>query len=118
MAQSEIDKATQQLVDAIQDSEEYALYGQLKSAVMENDTNRALLKEYQKAQMELQMAAMAGKEADENTVQKFSGLSSLLYMNQEVSQYLLAQLRVQQMAGEVFQQIAKAVGLEMDLPGM
>ena len=118
MPRQEIERATEQLAQAIRESEEYVLYKGLKDAVMSNDTNRALLKEYQKAQTTLQMAAMAGKEADEDTVQRFSQLSSLLYMNNEVAQYLLAQLRVQKLAGDVFGSIAAAAGLEFELPGM
>lgn len=118
MLSPEMEQATQALARAIQESEEYTVYHTLKEAVMENDTNRALLKEYQKAQTELQMAAMAGKDADEDTVQRFSQLSGLLYMNNEVAQYLLAQMRVQQLAGEVFQRVAAAADLDIELPGM
>lgn len=118
MLTSALENATQKLAVAIQDSEEHQSYQALKEIVMSDETNRALLKEYQKAQHSLQMAAMAGKEADEETVQRFSQLSSLLYMNNDVAQYLLAQLRLQKLTGEVFQQLGKASGLDMDLPGM
>ncbi len=118
MLNEAVQEATRQLARAIQSSEEYAAYHALKEAVMQNDTNRALLKEYQKTQTELQMVAMAGKEASEEAVQRFSQLSSLLYMNSEVAQYLLSQIRVQQLAGEVFQQVAAAAELDMELPGM
>lgn len=118
MLQPMIEQATKELAQAIQQSEEYMTYHQLKEAVMENDVNRALLKEYQRTQAALQMAAMAGQEADEDTAQRFSQLSSLLYMNNEVAQYLLAQLRVQQLAGEVMQRVAQAAELDFELPGM
>ena len=113
-----LEQATEALAAVIQDTEEYQTYQALKQQVMSDETNKALLKEYQKAQTTLQMAAMTGKEADDETVQRFSKLSSLLYMNNEVAQYLLAQLRLQKLAGEVFQTLVKASGLEMDLPGM
>ena len=118
MAQETIDEATRRLTDAIQASDEYIVYQELKSAVMSNDTNRALLMEYQKTQTELQMAAISGKDANDETVQRFSRLSSLLYMNNEAAQYLLAQLRVQKRMGEVCQRIMDAAGLELNLPGM
>lgn len=118
MAEDMIEMATQRLAAAIRESEEYILYSSLREAVMSDDTNRALLKEYQKAQTALQMAAMAGKQADEDAVQRFSQLSSLLYLNNEVAQYLLAQLRMQKLAGDVFGRLAAAAGLEFDLPGM
>ena len=85
---------------------------------MSDATNRALLMEYKKAQSVLQVAAISGRNADEETVRRFSQLSDLLYMNHEVAQYLLAQLRMQKVAGEICQRIMDAAGLEVQLPGM
>ena len=85
---------------------------------MGEDTTRALLKEYRKEQTALQMLAMAGKEPDEDAVQRFSRLSSLLYMNPDAAQYLLAEIRLQKLTGEIFQALAKAAGMDIELPGM
>lgn len=115
---TDLEKATEALAAAIQDTEEFRAYRTLKELVMADDTKRVLLKEYQKAQMTLQMAAMAGREADEETVEQFSRLSDLLYMNSEVAQYLLAQLRMQKLIGEVFQVLGEASELELGPPGM
>ena len=111
-------EATEQLAAAIRKSEEYRQYKALKDAVMENETNRALLKEYQRTQTKLQMAAVSGAEASDDDVQRFQQLSSLLYMNNEVAQYLLAQLRVQQLTSSIFQSVAQAAELDFELPGM
>ena len=113
-----ISEATERLAAAIQQSDEYRQFAAVKAAVMENETNRTLLKEYQRTQTRLQMAAAAGVNADEADVERFNRMSSLLYMNAEVAQYLLAQMRLTQMAGEGFQRVAKAAGLELDLPGL
>ena len=113
-----IPEATEQLAAALRGSDECRQYLALKDAVMASESNRALLKEYQRTQTRLQMAAVSGQEADSDDVERFSKLSSLLYMNAEVAQYLIAQLRVQQMMGSVFQSIAGAAGLDIDLPGM
>ena len=118
MAQEAIEQATRRLLDAIRDSEEYIAYQALKEAVMSDSTSRVLLAEYQKVQTMLQMAAISGKDADEAAVQRFSQLSGLLFTNNEVAQYLLAQLRVQKLTGEICQQMMDAAGLELQLPGM
>ncbi|MDD3214765.1 MAG: YlbF family regulator [Eubacteriales bacterium] len=110
--------AMEQLAAAIRESEEYKQYKVLKEAVDENETNRALLKEYQRVQTRLQMAAAAGTDASSEDVEKFNKLSALLYMNSEVAQYLMAQMRLQQMTGEVFQSVARAAELDLELPGM
>lgn len=113
-----VGEATDRLAEAIRQSDEYRQYAALKAAVMENETNRTLLKEYQRTQTRLQMAAAAGVNAEEEDVQRFNRMSSLLYMNADVAQYLVAQMRLTQMAGEVFQRVAKAAELELELPGM
>jgi len=110
--------ATEQLAAAIRASDEYRQYKTLRDAVMENETNRTLLKEYQRTQTRLQMAAVAGSDAGADDVERFNRLSALLYMNADVAQYLMAQMRLQQLTGEVFQSVAHAAELEMDLPGM
>ena len=109
-------EATQQLAAALRDSEEDRQDKVLKDTIMENETNQALLKEFQRTQTRLQMAAVSGHDAEAEDVQKFQQLSSLLYMNAELAQYLMAQMRLQQMAGEVFQQIWNAA--ELEFPGM
>ncbi|HNX62206.1 MAG TPA: YlbF family regulator [Candidatus Limiplasma sp.] len=110
--------ATEQLAVSIRESDEYRQYKSLRDTVMDNETNRTLLKEYQRTQTKLQMAAMAGSDAGSEEVERFNKLSSLLYMNADVAQYLVAQMRLQQLTGEVFQAVAKAAELDMELPGM
>ena len=118
MASEIIAQALQRLTMAIRESEEYTTYASLKESVMGHEMNRALLQEYQRVQAQLQVEAMAGKEADGDEVQRFSQLSSLLYTNPEVAQYLLAQLRLQKLTGEIVQKMMEAAGLEINLPGM
>lgn len=113
-----VNEATERLAAAIRESDEYRQYSALREAVMENETNRALLKEYQRTQTKLQMAAVAGADASEEDVQRFQKMSSLLYMNPDVAQYLLAQLRMQQLVSGVFQSVAQAAQLDFELPGM
>lgn len=110
--------ATQQLADAIRQSEAYQQYKALKDSVMANETNRALLKEYQRTQTRLQMAAATGSEAAGDDVERFQKLSALLYMNGEMAQYLVAQMRLYKLAGEVFQQVSAAAEMDMEWPGM
>ncbi len=110
--------ATEQLTAALRESDEYQQYKNLREAVMANETNRTLLKEYQRTQTKLQMAAMAGSTASDDDVERFNKLSSLLYLNADMAQYLLAQMRLQQLTGEVFQAVAAATELDLELPGM
>lgn len=113
-----IQNVSQQLAGAIRQSEEYLTYKQLKDSVMADETSKTLLKEYQRLQTKLQMAAVMGADSTEDDVQRFQKLSGLLMMNAAISQYLLAQMRVQQMMSEIFQTITQAAEMEINLPGM
>ncbi|MBN1778208.1 MAG: YlbF family regulator [Clostridiales bacterium] len=118
MLNIEIQAASDRLAAAIRKSDEFAVYKQLKDAVMADDTNKALINEYQRLQTKLQMAAVTGADSTQDDIQRFQQLSGLLMMNAGISQYFVAQLRVQQMMSEIFQIITSAAELEIRLPGM
>lgn len=110
--------AAHNLARAIRDSEEYQLYQTLKKEVMADETTAALIKEYKKLQVSLQMAAMSGQEADATDMQRFSGISTLLFGNQDVSQYLLAEMRLQQAMADIFKIITDAADIDLGFPGV
>ena len=102
----------------IRQSEEYRTYHSLKDEVMADETIAALIKEYKKLQVTLQVAMMSGQQADAEDMQRFSGISSLLFGKPEVSQYLLAEMRLQQAMADIFKIITEAADLDLDIPGM
>jgi len=110
--------AAHRLAQEIRQSEEYRTYHSLKEEVMADETVAALIKEYKKLQITLQMAMMSGQQADSEDMQRFSGISSLLFGKPEVSQYLLAEMRLQQAMADIFKIITEAADLDMELPGM
>ncbi len=102
----------------IKTSEEYQTYHRLKDEVMADETVAALIKEYKKLQMTLQMAAISGQQTDSEDMQRFSGISSLLFAKPEVSQYLLAEIQMQQALADIFKIITEAADIDMGLPGL
>ncbi len=102
----------------IKASEEYQTYHRLKDEVMADETVAALIKEYKKLQMILQMAAISGQQTDSEDMQRFSGISSLLFAKPEVSQYLLAEIQMQQALADIFKIITEAADIDMGLPGL
>ena len=56
--------STYRLAQDIRDSEEYKTYHELKETVMSDETTAALIREYRKLQMSLQMAAVSGQNPD------------------------------------------------------
>ena len=99
--------STYRLAQDIRDSEEYKTYHELKEQVMAEETTAALVKEYRKLQMTIQMSAMSGKAADEEDMQRFSGISSLLFERQ-----------LQQALADIFKIVTEAADLDIAVPGV
>ena len=110
--------STYRLAQDIRDSEEYKTYHALKESVMADETTAALITEYRKLQMTIQMSAMSGTGASEEDTKRFSGISTLLFSKQEVSQFLLAEMRLQQALADIFRIVTEAADINMGLPGI
>lgn len=106
------------LANQIELSEECREYRRLKQIVDESDTTRALLKEYRRLQMMLQMSALNKSTLPTEDMNRFSQISSLLYAGTDTSAFLLAEMRLQQTMADIFGILTKAAGLSMDLPGI
>ena len=109
--------AAYRLAEEIRSSEEYRTYHAMKENVMGDDTQAALIREYRRMQMEIQMRTVAGQPADPEEMQRFSTLSGLLFSKPEVSAFLLAEMRLQQTLADIFKIVTDAAGLEIQLPG-
>lgn len=110
--------STHRLAQEIRDSEEYRTYHELKESVMSDETTAALIREYRKLQMKLQMAAAGGQTPDAEDMQRFSGISTLLFSKQEVSNYLLAEMRLQQALADIFRIVTEAADIDISIPGL
>ena len=109
--------STYKLAQDIRDSEEYRTDHELKDSVMKDETTAALIREYRKLQMKLQLAAAGGQTPDAEDMQRFSGISALLFSKQEVSNFLLAEMRMQQAITDIFKIVTEASDLDMNIPG-
>lgn len=106
------------LAQDIRQSEEYQTYHGLQDEVMADETTAALIKEYKKLQVKLQMGAVAGAEPDSEDMQRFQGITALLFGNPTVSRYMLAEMRLQQALADIFKIVTDAAGIDMGFPGM
>ena len=110
--------STYRLAQDIRDSEEYKTYHELKEAVMSDETTAALIREYRKLQMTIQVSAMSGQAAGEEDMQRFSGISTLLFSKPEVSRFLLAEMQLQQAMADIFKIVTEAADLDFAVPGI
>ena len=106
------------LAQDIRQSEEYQIYHRLREEVNGDETTKALLKEYKKLSASLQMTALAGQTAPAEDMQRFQGLSTVLFANPTVSQYLMAEMRMQQALADILKIITEAADLDIPMPGL
>ncbi|MBS7300647.1 MAG: YlbF family regulator [Eubacteriales bacterium] len=104
------------LARAIRESEDCRAYRQLRQKIESDETARALLREYKKLQMQLQLAAVAGAEVSNDDTQRFQQIGALLFAGENTSRFLLLEMRLQQTMADVFKTLSDAAGL--DMPGM
>ena len=105
------------LAGEIKNSDEAVRLRELCERAYADDTNRALLTEYKRLQLKLQMsmAGAAGQMPSEE-MQRFQQLASLLYMNSDVQAYLMAEMQMQKTLADVFKILTEAAGVKFDLP--
>lgn len=111
----ELQQAADALLDAFRRTEAFQTYDTLQKSVMADEVNRRLLARFSRAQSALQMAAMAGSEPREEDTREFEKLSALLYENEEIADYLLAQMKVQQMVAELLDGITCEAGICVEM---
>ena len=111
----EVVRAADELLNALRRTSAFQEYEQLKKSVMADEVNRRLLERFMRAQSALQMAAMAGSEPRQEDQAEFEKLSALLYQSPEVTDYLLAQMKVQQMVAQTLGRITDEAGISFDI---
>ena len=110
--------STYRLAQDIRDSDEYKTYHELKESVMSDETTAVLVREYRKLQMTIQMTAMSGGTANNEDMQRFSGISTLLFSKPEVSRFLLSEMQLQQALSDIFKIVTEAADLDITMPGI
>lgn len=107
------DKA-HELAAEIKRSDEYREYERLKGPVMADETNKKLIAEYKRLQLEAQAAYLSGSAPNNETMEKLKALGGLLGFNTDVAAYLAAEYKLQTMVGDVYKIIGDACGIGLD----
>lgn len=100
----------------IRDSAEYKIYAQYKEELEQEAGAMALIKEFQRLQMQAQLCAVSGQQMNSDDLQRLNQMAPLLYADPRTSGYLMAQMQLQKMMADVLQLITQAADLPMDLP--
>lgn len=110
----EIADAVKHLATLLNQSEEYAEYTKAKALAVENDTTRALLKQYASLRMKAQANMVLGN-VDDDIMASLNSLTQLLSGNKEASDFLVAEYRVTALLSYVYESIGNATDVNMGL---
>lgn len=108
--------SAKELAEELRQSDEYTEYQRLRELVDENQGLKALIHEYHKAQFELQMEQLSGREPEGDKLKRFSDIASLLNSSEEASGFLFAELRLRNLVGEIIKIITDASDMPLDIP--
>ncbi|MBQ7486904.1 MAG: YlbF family regulator [Clostridia bacterium] len=105
------------LAEEIRQSDECVKLRELKDKAYSDETNRVLLEEYKRLQLRLQMSMVSGAgQMPNEDMQRFQKLAALLYMNNDVQAYLMAEMQMQKTLADVFKIVTDAAGIHFELP--
>ena len=104
------------LAKDIRETEEYKEYAACKERIDGEEGMKALIKEFKRLQMSVQMGAALGHPASSEDQNRFQQISSLMFGDERTSSFIMAEMRMQRMMAEIFSILTDASGIEMEMP--
>lgn len=103
------------LADALKKSDAYLDYQKRKEVVYQDPTNKALLDEYKKLAMRVQVAMAAGGKADAEEMDRLQKIIGLLQYNPETAEFLVSEFRFQRMLTDIYKILGDVAGIDLDM---
>lgn len=104
--------AAHSLAKAIKESDELAKFKSLQAQMFAKEDIKSQFDTFQKLQMELQTAQMTGQSVDEAKMKEAQELFEVIQKDPVANQYFLAEMKLNQMMGDVTKIISDAMGIE------
>ena len=98
---------------ALHDSEAYKNLIEAREDAFASESTHALLDEYSRLRMRIQGGMLAGAK-DEELLKRFDGLNRLLQSDEAAFRYLMAELRMDQLLGDVYRILGESVDIQLD----
>jgi len=98
-----------ELAKALNSSEEYRGFIQVKEKVKEDPANTKMLADFQIKQFEIQQLQMMGQEISTDKQQELERMYSLLSLNPSIKEYLEAEFRFNSLVNDVQKILAEAI---------
>lgn len=105
-----------QLARELAQSEEYQQLIKARNKVMEVETARSMLEDFQKQQLEIQEAQLRGEEVPQEKVESIKKLYEIISAHPAIRDYRLAELRLVRVLGDIEKIIWDAVREALIVP--
>jgi len=104
-----------QLARVLKESEEFLERERLRQIAYEDDTNRALLDEFKKLQIQAQVRFASGERPAQDDMDRLQKISALLQYNSDTSAYILADFRYQKLLADIYKILGETAGIDLDM---
>jgi len=104
--------AAHSLAKAIKESDELTKFKELQAQMFAKEDIKSQFDNFQKLQMEIQTAQMMGQSVEEEKLKEAQSLFDLLQQDPITNQYFLAEMKLNQMMGDVTKIISDAMGIQ------
>tara|TARA_Y100001933_G_C18895531_1_gene520212 strand:- start:134 stop:463 length:330 start_codon:yes stop_codon:yes gene_type:complete len=104
--------AAHSLAKAIKESDELEKFKSLQAQMFAKEDIKSQFDTFQKLQMELQTAQMTGQSVDEAKMKEAQELFEIIQKDPVANQYFLAEMKLNQMMGDITKIISEAMGIE------
>lgn len=105
-----------ELAEALRESEEYQGYLKAEAKVNEHEAAKIMLEDLRRKQLDVERKRLAGEEISQKDKEEFGKLSEIIGYNPYIREYLMAEMRLQQLMMEIQKIIASGVGLKIPDP--
>lgn len=105
-----------QLGEAVKNSDGYRAVQAAREAVMENAVDWALVQEYRRLQGAIQLGNLQAQAEGDGALARFESLAELLFSKAETADFLLKQMQLDKMMGDLMDTVFKTAGIHMDIP--
>ena len=103
------------LAAEISRSDECVRLRELRERAYSDNTNRVLLDEYKRLQFKLQAKMASGDALPDDDMQRLTQIGTLLQLNKDVGDYLVAEFRYQRLMADVFKILSEVSGIDPEM---
>lgn len=106
---------THELARALKVSEEVVEYKKAQDRVNSNPSNKKMVEDYRKIQIEAYTLQMQGKQPSKEDMERMNKLIGIINLNSEVREFLEAEMKFSRMWEDIMKILGDAAGVDFSM---